>query len=136
MPKTYDHIEDYFNLIRNILSEFDYLIVSSEIKYETRTAEEGTISGFLCLINKSELHICEYITIEDNCLVRSTYRFHWQDNKKQVIVRWDNAPHFPKLAKFPFHKHTADKVVPTDSTNLLQVLENIRDQIALILPED
>ncbi|MCE7063674.1 DUF6516 family protein [Dyadobacter sp. CY326] len=36
---------------------------------------------------------------------RRKYAFHWQKKTGELIVRWDNAPHFPQLSTFPHHKH-------------------------------
>lgn len=42
---------------------------------------------------------------------RRKYAFHWQKNTGELILRWDNAPHFPGLPNFPHHKHLADSSV-------------------------
>jgi hypothetical protein len=42
---------------------------------------------------------------------KRAYSFHWQDAENRCILRWDNAPHFPRLATFPHHRHNADDTV-------------------------
>lgn len=53
MPETYKHIELYFNLLRIALLDYTSMIASSEVNYETRTKDEGTISGSIKFIDGS-----------------------------------------------------------------------------------
>ena len=76
-------------------------------------------------INNSELHVREYVDVEHR-----KYSFHWQSSNGDLIIRWDNAPHFPDLITFPHHKHLASGDV-TESYNisLEEILEFIKDEI-------
>lgn len=87
MSETYKHIELYFNQIRKTISDYSGMIASSEVNYETRTRDEGTISGSIQFIDLSELYIREYLFIKQSKLIRSTYRFHWQNNGKEMLIR-------------------------------------------------
>ena len=129
MSETYKHIEHYFNQIRKVISDYSGIIASSEVNYETRTRDEGTISGSIKFIDQSELYIREYLFIKQSELIRSTYRFHWQDNEKEMLIRWDNAPHFPKSRNFPHHKHTPEHDVETEPVNLPEVLKIIMERL-------
>ncbi len=42
---------------------------------------------------------------------KRVYSFHWQENNDRLLLRWDNAPHFPLLSTFPHHRHNADGTV-------------------------
>jgi len=33
------------------------------------------------------------------------YSYHWENAERDLICRWDNTPHFPKLSDFPHHVH-------------------------------
>ena len=33
------------------------------------------------------------------------YSFHWQKIDETLIIRWDNAPHYPQISTHPHHKH-------------------------------
>lgn len=82
----------------------------------------------LVVVDGSILHIKEYTDL----YVRN-YSFHWQTADDIWLVRWDNVPHFPKLASFPHHKHdyqTGQEIV-TDSfdISLVEVLDYIQDQL-------
>ncbi|WP_457613933.1 toxin-antitoxin system TumE family protein [Methanocaldococcus sp.] len=46
-------------------------------------------------------------TLKSMFLMRiNVYSFHWQDKNGDLIVRWDNAPHYRNIKTFPHYKHT------------------------------
>jgi hypothetical protein len=55
------------------------------------------------LVDKSELHIREYVTEADYL-----YSYHWQDANGTLITRWDNSPHHQQIRTFQHHKHTPE----------------------------
>ncbi len=75
-------------------------------------------------INKTYLHTKEYFDTSER-----NYSFHWQDESGQMISRWDNAPHFPKLSTFPHHRHTKSEVVPSNEITLEEVISQIEQLI-------
>lgn len=76
-------------------------------------------------INNSELHVREYVDAEHR-----KYSFHWQSSNGDLIIRWDNAPHFPDLITFPHHKHLASgEVKKSYNISLEEILESIKDEI-------
>jgi hypothetical protein len=52
------------------------------------------------------------------------YSFH-VFNKEQMIVRWDNTPHYPNLEGFPHHKHEGKTVIGSDEMTINGVLEQL-----------
>ncbi|SDX32811.1 hypothetical protein SAMN05421644_101105 [Allochromatium warmingii] len=62
------------------------------------------------------------------------YAYQWQTSDQQLIMRWDNAEHWPDIATFPHHKHVAKNgavtVFPSKGTELTWVLEEIAAIIA------
>lgn len=38
------------------------------------------------------------------------YSYHWQKENGELIIRWDNEPHWKNLKTFPHHRHEKDKV--------------------------
>jgi len=83
MLETYENIEEYFLAVKQAFEKIQALILSSQITYESRTVTEGTIQGKVILIDKSELHMREYLSIDNKKLQRLTYRYHWQDEEKK-----------------------------------------------------
>lgn len=62
---------------------------------------------------------------------RRKYSFHWQDSEENLLIRWDNAPHWPDVDTYPHHKRvsTANHVEPSEETELREVLEEIARRI-------
>jgi hypothetical protein len=74
------------------------------------------------LINNTKLYIREYSDEKER-----NYSYHWQDKDQNIIIRWDNAPHYKEIITFPHHKHDKNKVYPNfDITieDILKVIEN------------
>lgn len=61
----------------------------------------------------------------------SSYRFQYQ-LESQTILRYDDAPHFPKHSTFPNHKHIGEneKAYPCYAPLLEEVLKEIEEIIA------
>jgi len=51
------------------------------------------------------LELFEYVTESGGQIRLAKYSFHWQDAQKQLVRRWDNAPHHPNLPNSPHHVH-------------------------------
>jgi hypothetical protein len=48
---------------------------------------------------------------------------------KDIIIRWDNAPHYPQLSSFPHHKHLPDSVEESQEMTLKEALDFIKSVI-------
>jgi len=72
------------------------------------------------LVDKSELHIREYVTEADYL-----YSYHWQDANGKLIIRWDNSPHHRQIRTFPHHKHTPEleESYEVDFEAVLKIIE-------------
>jgi hypothetical protein len=57
------------------------------------------------------------------------YSYHWQKENGEVIIRWDNKPHWRNLKTFPYHKHEKDKVLPSYRVGIDDVISTIRERI-------
>jgi len=104
------------------------LITSSEIKADFRTEKIGVIRGIIEFIDESKLFLTEYIDFRYK-LEKLTYAYHYQDKNGQLIFRYDNAVHKPRL-DFKDHKHLQDKVISCHIPELRQVLEEILSPLA------
>lgn len=86
-------VEEYFDSIEI------FLIQNSLINaYEVIRKEISTVDGKLrikaIIENNSTLEFFIYISELNQQINILKYSFHWQDQHKQLIRRWDNAPHF------------------------------------------
>lgn len=88
------------------LNDYDELI-ASYIVHDLRESEEmHYINIEVHFKDSSRLFIKEFKEAG-----RRKYAFHWQKGSGELVIRWDNAPHFPKLSNFPHHKHLSDSSV-------------------------
>lgn len=88
-------INSVFQLLsdKSVVQQFDVLL------YE-RTAVRLQLRLRISLVDQSVLFTNDYVSA-----VKRKYVFHWQNADDSWLIRWDNAPHFPKLAPFPHHLH-------------------------------
>ena len=92
--------------------------------------QEGSLYSFRATIifkNKSKLVIKEYL-FENS---QRKYAYHWMTKDNELIVRWDNVPHWKKISTFPHHKHlkTTQNVHSSVEINLDKVLGYIQRNI-------
>lgn len=77
------------------------------------------------LIDRSILSITE---IEKTDEIK--YSYNWQKTKGDLIMRWDNAPHWKHLKTYPHHKHLNRKtVVETNEVTFAEVLAVVENQV-------
>jgi len=69
------------------------------------------------------LEINEAIVITDNYLEFLDYRYHFQDEKNNLVFRYDSTPHFPNISTFPHHKHLPNDVISCHKPEITQVLK-------------
>ncbi len=78
------------------------------------------------VIDGSILAIREYVSEQD-----FLYSYHWQDSEGNLIMRWDNAPHFKNIKTYPHHRHlTNGTVLESYEVNLKDVLKFIESKLA------
>lgn len=60
------------------------------------------------------------------------YVYHWQREDGTLFVRWDNSPHWKKIATFPHHKHvdSQNNVVESTEVFLDDILDIIRERFS------
>ena len=74
-----------------------------------------------CLLYITELHTKDY----------QKYSYHCQKNDGDLIVRWDNKPHWKDMSTYPHHKHENDQVYPSHRVTIVDVLDEIEEKIAV-----
>ncbi len=75
-------------------------------------------SGYLLELNES-------VVVEGE-IKHLGYRYHFQDAQNDLVFRYDNTPHFPKLKSFPDHKHTKSEVEASNKPSILDVIEDAK----------
>jgi len=89
-----------------VLKTLELLDKSKIIKqYEILDFKQGEDFYFLkikaILLDNSNLYIRKYISKKVYL-----YSYHWQDENRNLRIRWDNSPHHKYIKTYPHHKHT------------------------------
>lgn len=119
-------IDDYFLSIDRILST--PIIFSTNIIKEKRSSAIGLLYGEIVFLDFSKLIFMEYVELENIVQVK-TYSYHFQDSEGDLIFRYDNAPHFPKLKSFPNHKHIHSGTIESNQPDLSQIFIEIQNRM-------
>jgi len=114
-------ITDYFGSIERLLNN-SALIVDKKLDFKEFSSEEGMVRGSLLFIGGYVLNFMEYIQIGKE---RPKYSFNFSDGKRDMIFRYDNAPHHREIPTFPHHKHFRSKIQPSKEMGLAEVLSEI-----------
>lgn len=104
------------------------MIESYHVVRELIKDSEGYLRIHASLIEKGQLNILVYITSNKKISIEK-YSFHWQDKDKNLVMRWDNAPHHHELENFPDHLHLKEEIRPSSKPNISNVLEDIEKKI-------
>ena len=72
----------------------------------------------------STLYVREFIRFDN-----SKYSYHWQNSYREMMLRWDNAPHFPSIPTFPHHLHRGDDVISSYRVFIEEVLHEIEKHL-------
>jgi len=108
-----------------ILEKHKDIIKNYQVKSFRRFGHARSLIAQVEFIDDSVLYIRDYLFLNG----KRKYAYHWQDRKGNLIIRWDNSPHYPELKTFPHHKHVGEKVIESTETTLEKVLEEIEKWI-------
>ena len=72
------------------------------------------------------LELNEATIIEQRNFRHLGYRYHFQDEKNELIFRYDNTPHYPDLKSFPHHRHSSREVIAAEKPSIPSVLEEAK----------
>lgn len=95
---------------------------------------KARIEGRLRFWNGSLLEFIEVLEEHGLILAKMDYAYHYQDGDKNLVFRYDNAPHHPEVTTHPHHKHLrrvalqVETIEPSSAPQLWDVLREI-DQI-------
>ena len=121
-------VEQYFAELERALSRLGGVRVAMILK-DIRSPYIGYLRAEISLPDDSTLHVREFVSTHP-VLDRYTYAYHLQDSTGQLVFRYDNTGHFPKLPGFPHHKHTTGGVVPAPPMDLESAIDEALDRNA------
>ena len=120
----HDSLERYFAEVEAAVAQLP--AYTESYVEEILTAERANLRIRLRFENGSLVEINEALIVENGALKTLGYRYHLQRANNELILRYDNTPHFPNLPSFPHHKHLPDAVVTTSKPDLLDVLKEAK----------
>jgi Family of unknown function (DUF6516) len=109
----------------------DPLVTQLQVIRERSTLMDGYLRARLALADGSPLEFSAYMPRSSaGEMVVITYSYHWADANNQLIMRWDNTPHFPGLPGFPDHIHdgVTGEVTASQPMSIFTVLDAIAGQ--------
>ncbi|MCQ3937100.1 MAG: hypothetical protein DPW18_08650 [Chloroflexi bacterium] len=115
-------IEEYFLEFENILRDFPN-IQSYSLSKKIYNNRQGSISGKIVFENGYFLEFTEVVDTGQANKVK--YRYHFMDKQKNLVFRYDNAPHHPQVKSFPHHKHTTRLVRAAKEPTIQNILMEI-----------
>ncbi len=120
-----------FEGIKKRIAKLEWLIEreSIETEYDEDT-DVGIISGSITFKDGSVFHFKEVLLGKSR-----QYRFHYMDERNNLISRWDSAPHHKEFKTFPYHIHLPDGVKENGPVKLIGVLDEIESIIISRLEE-
>ncbi len=117
-------IYDYFSKVQKKIEEIKWIIIEQSVNFDFVSNEMGIITGKLVFIDNSILDFMELLSKKE-----AEYRFHYMDKSKELIFRWDTAPHHKKIKTFPYHMHTKKEVKESKKVNFVDILDIVVDKI-------
>lgn len=117
-------IYDYFSKVQRKLEDIKWIVIGHSINFDFVSEEMGIIIGKLVFVDNTILDFMELVSEKD-----SEYRFQYMDKNKNLICRWDSAPHHKELSTFPYHLHTQKEAKESKKMNFVDVLDDITEKI-------
>ena len=97
---------------------------SIDIRQEIRAAKQVVINANIVLVDGSVLYIKEFIDAKYK-VEKITYAYQYQNKKRELIFRYDNARHRPALG-FDDHKHLEDgTIIQSSPPDISDVVDEI-----------
>jgi len=119
-------IADYFETIKDRLLIVSF-VADFKISKQVDRSKNGHFRARVTFTDNSQLEFSEFVEQNaDDEIQVVTYSYHWSDKNDNIIRRWDNTPHFPKLKNFPHHIHVKeDDVISGKPIDIFGVLDEI-----------
>lgn len=120
-------VNKYFEKIGKVISGFQEIITNKTVHTKVYNDTQGLISGGIDFTDESELSFMELKNMKQEN--KKKYKYHYMDNTKKMIFRYDNASHHPEPKTFPHHKHTPKKIMVSKEPELIDIISEIQDKI-------
>ncbi len=113
-------------MLSDLIKQYSEIITSWTVTHFDREGANLRLKAEIVFIDKSRLFIRQVVL--NGIMLK--YAYQWQSQNEILIIRWDNAGHWPDVATFPHHKHVRKdgeiQVLPSSKgADLAEVLNEI-----------
>jgi hypothetical protein len=102
----------------------------------SKIISDFTIQDFKTFPNGFYIHIIAklinrtiFFAREYSDEIERNYSYHWQSENNDLIMRWDNSPHYKEISTFPHHRHNSSMIEPSNEISVEDVLRYIQLRI-------
>lgn len=108
--------------LKVLLTDFPH-VLNQKITYELGDPDEAYIKGEVILADGSKLALAEFLEKSKKGWKIERYRYHLMNKNNELIFRYDNAPHHPKIKTFPHHKHLSEIVTLSQRPSFKKLMD-------------
>ncbi len=112
-------------MITRILKQYRGIIRDYDVKRFHQTESSYRLVVEFELIDNSTLIVRDYLFVDG----KRKYAYHYQDENRHLIFRYDNAPHWPNISTFPYHKHTPSGLESSEIMTLGKVFAQVNNHL-------
>ncbi len=118
-------ISEYLASIRSAVERLDTYGFAESILFqeEIRAGKQAIIKAKIVLVDGSCLIIREYVDSKYG-IEKLSYAYQYQDREGNLIFRYDNAAHKPKL-EMAEHRHSLDGIVVADPPDMAELVDEV-----------
>ncbi len=120
-------LSSYLMEIEQYIENIDGVYIE-KYQEEILTSERANLRLRLRFSTGDLLEVNEAIIIEQGQFKTLDYRYHAQDAANKILFRYDNTPHFPKLANFPHHKHLPKDTIASEKPDVIDVIRELLEE--------
>ncbi|MEK6983220.1 MAG: DUF6516 family protein [Nanoarchaeota archaeon] len=117
-------IYDYFSKVQRKLEAIKCIIMEQSVNFDFVSDEMGITTGKLVFVDNTILDFMELVSAKE-----AGYRFQHMDKNKELICRWDSAPHHKEVPTFPYHLHTKKEVKESKKLNFIDILDIVMEEV-------
>ena len=122
-------LKSYFDGIIAALSAYHWVKSVEILRFDVSETDQHHILIYRLRAFLKEdqlLEIMERVVAQkkSDTFFATKYSFHWQSSNREIIKRWDNAPHHPEITSHPDHIHEGDEenVISSKRKDALEIL--------------
>ena len=117
-------IYDYFSKVQGKLEDVKWIVIEQSVSFDFVSEEMGIITGKLVFVDNTILDFMELVDEKE-----SEYRFQYMGKNKNLICRWDSAPHHKEISTFPYHLHTKKEIKESKKMDFIDILDIIMEKV-------